>query len=379
MTMSSKPRTNLIHQATMQSLPKFTAFLLVCSLCANCSSAGPQHGGVELSVRAEQAKAPNTAERPKEFSRVVLLSRTDWVVTDEKSVWKTEDAGKNWKRTLTVEDDKAASSSGLHFINSQTGFVVLGYVFGTVDGGKTWTRLGDERFGTGSVFFKDSMNGWIAGFEATDSPEDESKPLTSGSIWRTRDGGKNWEKQRLPKVYMDAADRWYLKDIYFSDALNGWAVGRGVFLHSGDGGESWSEVRIHDDLAAIAFANRNVGWAVWRESGEFRLTVDGGKTWKLNQKIVQNADATIVFVSDKNGFAIQRATYLIGTTDGGETWEPVTIEGDPLAAVRAAPDLSLDLRRAQDGTLVAFWVSGDARRVGSVFSTDEGKSWHVNG
>jgi photosystem II stability/assembly factor-like uncharacterized protein len=296
-------------------------------------------------------------------------------------VWKTRDAGKNWKKTLSADDESPPgdSSGGLTFIDSQMGFAIFDHTFRTVDGGDTWQRVGDQRIGAHNIFFSDPANGWAAGSKSTNFTGDANQPLFTGSLWRTRDGGRHWEEQRLPQVHMDtSSDRWMLRDVFFSDSLNGWAVGSGVFLHSSDGGETWKELRIHDDLVGIAFANRDLGWAVWRESGEFRLTTDGGKTWNHNDKIVQNVNGQVVFVSDRIGFAIENAFRLIGTSDGGENWSPVTVENDPVTELQSASDFSVYLEHAKDGTLVAIWLRTWPKEVISVVSTDNGKTWSRN-
>ena len=316
-------------------------------------------------------------ERPEQLSNVQLISRTRWVVTDLKSVWKTEDAGRSWKRTLgPVEEEKSGDfSGGLSFVNEQTGFVVLDHkVFGTVDGGNSWRVLSNANLGSSNIFFVDAMSGWAAGSEWIEDPLLSRKLLYVGKLWHTQDGGKTWHDQPLPKTYMDThADRWDLKDVYFSDARNGWAVGDGVFLHTEDAGTTWKELNIRGDFSRVTFANQDLGWAIHREFGMFELTHDGGKSWKHIEMVVQTTEVRVLFVTPRDGFAIEGTVRFLASKDGGKTWESVTPD-ELLSPLENATDLGAYLGRAKDGTLVAFWLMGKSHDVLSIASRD-GKSW----
>jgi photosystem II stability/assembly factor-like uncharacterized protein len=69
-----------------------------------------------------------------------------------------------------------------------------------------------------AVHFPTDLTGFAAGFSGT------------GLIGRTDDGGVTWATQLAPVSTT-------LRDIYFVDALRGWAVGdAGQILHTGSGG-----------------------------------------------------------------------------------------------------------------------------------------------
>jgi hypothetical protein len=51
-----------------------------------------------------------------------------------------------------------------------------------------------------------------------------------GAVLRTDDGGLSWQTQNVGTQFR-------LKDVFFTDPLNGWAVGRnGVVIHTSTGG-----------------------------------------------------------------------------------------------------------------------------------------------
>jgi hypothetical protein len=78
-----------------------------------------------------------------------------------------------------------------------------------------------------AVYFLDSNNGWICGFD--------------GSIQYTNDGADSWTKLVSENKLLNKAES--LNDIYFRSELNGIVVGdQGVILISNDGGESWKKI-----------------------------------------------------------------------------------------------------------------------------------------
>lgn len=87
-------------------------------------------------------------------------------------------------------------------------------VFGTVDGGITWTHLDtlpSEEVITG-LHFIDRHTGWMAG---------NSFGIPIGShIFHTIDGGHTWDCQFETEEYIS------FQDIFFTDAEHGWVLGR---------------------------------------------------------------------------------------------------------------------------------------------------------
>ncbi|MEP6635582.1 MAG: YCF48-related protein [Acidobacteriota bacterium] len=91
-------------------------------------------------------------------------------------------------------------------------------------------------------------------------------------------------------------------------------------------------------LHAVFFVDQNRGWAVGSR-GTLLATEDGGKTWKIKARPAEDVLRDIYFADASNGWVVcerniydlktkeEARTYLINTTDGGETWQRVALSG----------------------------------------------------
>jgi photosystem II stability/assembly factor-like uncharacterized protein len=138
-----------------------------------------------------------------------------------------------------------------------------------------------------------------------------------------------------------------------------------------------------DDLS---FISPEVGWYV-NGSGKIFATTDGGATWKQQIHKPGTFFRCIAFLSEQVGFAgnigpdyfpnVSDATPLYRTSDGGATWSPVTISGDPVKGLCAIEIVRYPYINA--GQLDHKTLLVAAGRVGGptslLFSHDSGETW----
>ena len=108
-----------------------------------------------------------------------------------------------------------------------------------------------------SVFFKDTQNGWIAGF--------------AGQILRSKDGGLTWTVQPSP------VKNW-LTSVSFDKANRGWITYDDGFLVSEDSGETWKTVPVQGRFFLSRLSR--MGDSMWALGQSALLRQTSGLEWK---------------------------------------------------------------------------------------------------
>lgn len=162
----------------------------------------------------------------------------------------------------------------------------------------------------------------------------------------------------------------WLYDIDFPDEQNGWIVGdSGIILNSGNGGESWNlqSCPTEDILFAVDFVDNKNGWACSRNA--ILGTTNGGETWEI--KYIEDLDEgrfrDIQFLNQNTGFVVGgKGSFgsigvLLKTNDGGESWQEATPQSlSTLTHISIVNDKNI-------------WVCGFGGTI--LFTTDIGLTW----
>ncbi|MEK6301670.1 MAG: YCF48-related protein [Acidobacteriota bacterium] len=311
------------------------------------------------------------------FEHVELLDRSHWLLADFECLWKSDDGGLTWRQSFRVNADSVGARyvQGLSFLDGRVGFLSLGqHVLRTADGGASWTETALPEIWANDCYFVDELRGWVVGHVSTEGWLSNPRiPQYVGAVFATQDGGKTWQRQRLPPrgVYSDKNEgiKWTLADVLFRDARVGWALGDEIAFWTTDGGETWRQAEApRMRYKSIEFLDDQFGWATERDGTRVAVTTDGGQRWRLVKALPAFGTwkAQVVFVTPSHGFATVLALYE--TTDGGRSW---TLR---LGSNRIGEASYYYVGRPRDGTLVALGsISGS---VTSLISTDVGETWH---
>ncbi len=255
----------------------------------NQSSFSPQSGGWQLQVM------PNMGSR---LVRDLYFtdSLTGYAVaspesyTDSAHILKTTNGGNNWAIKFTKE----GKLNRIIFLNSQIGFAGGDFLLKTTNSGENWmvwnwslSRAVDDM----QLFGEDTI--WYA----------YSDP-TSGGLFRTTNGGINWEKRDNGIPANSYPDR-----IYFYNSRNGFAYHEGVSFcyKTTDGGSSW--IQQQGDFSKIYFFDSLNGY---KAAGGFFRTSNGGVNW--SQDSLPDVIGNTYTVKWTNNFTIinDSIIYLIG-------------------------------------------------------------------
>ena len=321
---------------------------------ANTVYIGGNSGLVLKSTNAGQTWT-NSASPSGNANRTVFALDANTVFTGSTNgtIYKSINGGSSW--TPIVTGSTTGIIFGIYFFNANTGIVTGGtnYVRMTTDGGTTWNapsvsvsatevrvygrKNPDELYILGSVstIYKSTDYGvsWT-----TIPYQYSGQPVALGS--NTMDitgsaiavGGVNG----LLNVSTNSGTSWTgisrvlnsinIYDIAFKPGGKVWAVGNSgtgnnCILFSDNNGESWTvQSTFTGDLRSIWMTDDNNGW-VCGQSGKAMKTTNGGQSWE-NITIPGAGGQTMIctqFINVNTGWVFG-SSYPYKTTDGGATW-----------------------------------------------------------
>lgn len=218
---------------------------------------------------------------------------------------KTTNGGANWNGT-TFSDVTYMYS--LYFVNSMTGFmagykwIVKAYVIPvfkkTTDGGLSWTLQTSPSPSPGgmlSVYFPDGLTGYSCG--------------DGGVVAKTTNTGMNWTTASSPGPNT--------RSIYFMNTMTGWVIGSSNVYKTTTGGNSWTSL-FNQGGYGIRFTSESTGW-ICGSSGTIYGTVNGGVNWTLQSSGTTPTLRSICFVNGQTGWAVGDFGKILKTTTGGIT------------------------------------------------------------
>ena len=280
-------------------------------------------------------------------------------------VWKTTDAGSNWKN---ISDGFFGGSMGAIAIAPTNESIVyvgegessmrgnvsegLGGMWKSTDDGKTWKNMGlkEARHIVRIIVHpKNPDIVWVAAMGHLFGPNE-----TRG-VFKSIDGGQNWKKVLYVNEQTGASDlvidpsnpeilyagTWQLMRTPYS--LESGGAGSGLFK-STDGGDTWTSIKTNKGfpkgvwgITAIAVAKSNTDKLyalIENKDGGLYVSENAGKTWELvnsDNNIRQRAwYYTKVFIdpADENKIYCPNVNFMV-SSDGGKSFSSMrTPHGD---------------------------------------------------
>jgi len=312
-------------------------------------------------------------------------------------VWKTTDGGITW---LPVSDEyfKTGSVGAIGVAESDPNVVYVGMgeapirgnvsygdgVYKSTDAGKTWKHVGLEdtqQISRVRVHPRNPDLVYVAAQGHVFGPNEQR------GIFRSKDGGKTWEKVLFRSNKAGATDLildptnpsiiyaafWEVYRTPYS--LESGGPGGGIFK-STDGGDTWAEITRHPGLPkgvvgnigiTVSPANPERVWAIVEaeDGGVFRSD-NGGKTWvKVNEQRMLRQRAwyyTRIYADPQNAETV----YVLNTgfyksNDGGRTYSAISVPHGDNHDLWIAPNDPMRMINSNDG--------------GANVSFNGGKSW----
>jgi photosystem II stability/assembly factor-like uncharacterized protein len=310
-------------------------------------------------------------------------------------VWKTTDGGVTWdpifdKQNISSIGAIAVADSDPNVIYAGTGEACIrgdiSYgdgVYKSVDAGKTWTNVGlrDSRhIGAVIVHPANPDVAFVAALGHAYGPNEER------GIFRTRDGGKTWEKVLYINdrtggidVVFDPQNPHVLFAAMWEGYRTPWNLnsggGKSGLYRSADGGTTWKRLEgkgLPDGPlgrigVSVPGGDSNIVYAlIEANKGGLYRSEDGGENWTLvndDQRFRQRAwYFTHVWGDTKNPNVVYVAnTGLFRSIDGGKTFERLPAPHGDHHGLWIDPNNPSRMINANDG--------------GATITVDGGKNW----
>ncbi len=329
-------------------------------------------------------------------------------------VWKSFDGGDHWYPIFDSEPAQSIGSIAIAPSNHNIVWVGTGETFirsnvslgdgiyKSVDGGKTWQHMGLEKTGRIGRIIIDPQNPDIVFAAALGTAYG---PQQERGIYRTKDGGKTWQRVLFVDENTGASDltmdpqnplkliagMWQI-DIKTWGRKSG-GPGSGLFMTT-DGGDTWKRLTGHGlpeppmGKIAVNFApsddNRVYALIETGQRGTLWRSDDGGQWWRaVNYSRLLNERPhyyTRMLVMPDNANEVYFPSNTVSVTyDGGVTTDQMVCPGDNPAISENGPRTPHGGCGGDNHDMWADPMNPNRMMIGSdigvLISTERGRSW----
>ena len=210
----------------------------------------------------------------------------------ERGVYRSEDGGKNWKLVHKVSDKTGAVDMSMNPKNPREIYVAMwraerkpwtlidggeeGGIWKTMDGGDNWNKLGGGLptglLGRIGVQLAPSNPNKVYAVIQTAKEED-------GGVWRSDNAGKTWK--HINRDHQLRQRGWYYSHLTVDPQDENTVYFNNVrFFKSIDGGKSLEQIRVpHGDNHALWINPNNPKIMIHANDGGACVSLNGGKSW----------------------------------------------------------------------------------------------------
>ena len=275
------------------------------------TSATKDNGWIDISAKvvkglASEGKKPGWPGKTAGIA-VDRVTGDVFMVVPDQGIWRSRDHGESFKRVdggkiggrcetgFALNLDPKGKRLACFMLDGPSGY--------TLDGGETWESM------------KKNGRGWDAGSVDWSAGE----PLhifalrheCGGEIYTSGDMGRSWNLKGKAFASVGIFDA---KTFVATKEKE-----KGIF-RTADGGENWEKVsELQPGGRDIRILN---GVAYWASSDGLLVSLDAGRTWAVQGTAVECSFGPY-FGKDQNHIVVVGKKGFFETKDGGKTWEQV--------------------------------------------------------
>lgn len=367
---------------------------LAVTICATPSTGGAQQRGYDQSLLKGlqwRSIGPYRGGRATAVAGVTSEPKVFYFGATGGGVWKSTDGGINWD-SVSDEYFKTGSVGAIGVAESDPNVIYVGMgevpirgnfshgdgLYKSTDAGKTWKHVGldDARqIGRVRVHPKNPDIVFVAALGHIFGPNEQR------GVFRSNDGGKNWQKVLFRSnkagaidLILDPSNPNIVYAAFWEVYRRPWTLesggpGSGIFK-STDGGDTWNEITRNPGLPkgmtgkigiTVSPVNSERVWAIVEaeDGGVFRSD-NGGKTWmKMNEERRLRQRAwyyTRIYADTQSADTV----YVLNTgfyksNDGGRTYSSISVpHGDNHDLWIAAGDAMRMINSNDGGANVSY-------------------------
>ncbi|MCI0699021.1 glycosyl hydrolase [candidate division KSB1 bacterium] len=309
-------------------------------------------------------------------------------------VWKTEDGGINW-RPISDAYFKTGSVGAIEVAQSDPNVIYVGMgeacvrgnfshgdgLYKSTDAGKTWKHIGlsdTRQIGKIRIHPQNPDLVYVAALGHIFGPN------TERGVFRSKDGGKNWErilykddKTGAVDIAMDPSNSRILFAGFWQVSRTPYGMysggpGSGLYK-STDGGDTWTELKeglpkgIKGKIGVtVSPVNPNRVWAnIEAEDGGVFRSDDGGNKWRRvseDRNLRQRAwYYTHIYADTKDPETVYVLNVQFNKSiDGGKTYETIRVPHGDTHDLWMAPEDNMRMINANDGGACVTFNGGKA-------------------
>lgn len=277
---------------------------------------------------------------------VVAVLGHFWSSNKNRGIYRTTNGGSTWEHVLFVDENTGANDIVISPSNPNVMYASMWHnypgiqgensaIYVSKDGGGSWKKSSNgfpQNKDVGRIGLAVSHTNPSKAYALVDNKGTKA----AAEIYRTLDGGKNWERTHKEDLLINSVVGWYFTDIYVNPEDDEEIFGLGVRMaHSINGGKDFELVsgdvyhlfpsdadKLHLDHCELWINPQNPNHMALGNDGGLYVTYNKGGSW-LHHNNIPAGEFYDIAIDNQDPYLIYGGTQDDATVYGPSTeWNP---------------------------------------------------------